>query len=169
MNVIECIKKRKSVRFYDGNAVKREHILQMIKSGICAPSGKNGQPWRFYVVQNDKTLLRKIAEQTIYFRSAVYADCLLLVFLDKAESYHYIKDVQAIGACIENMLLTAEELGIGACWNGQILCNDIKVKEILSIGKRYDLMAMIALGYPNGNAQPKSLRKPVEEVLLHYD
>lgn len=167
MNVLECINQRKSVRNYLGGEIKREIINDILDAGRLAPSGKNGQPWRFYVIQNDKALLRRIAEQTVYFPSVVYADCLILVFLDKVKSYHYLKDTQAIGACIENMLLAAEELGIGACWNGEILRNAERVKEILSLGKRYDFMSMIILGYP-GCESVKSSRIPLEEVLLDY-
>ncbi len=167
MNTLDCIKRRRSVRRYIGEEIKRETIEDILEAGRLAPSGKNGQPWRFYVVQNDKTLLRKIAEQTVYFSSVVYADCLILVFMDKVKSYHYLKDAQAIGACVENMLLAAEELGVGACWNGEILRNADQVKEILSLGKRYDLMAMITLGYAD-RENMKSLRIPLEEVVLDY-
>ncbi len=165
MNTLDCIRSRESVRSYSGDKIPREKIETILNAAISAPSGKNGQPWRFFVVQKNKNLFRRIAEQTVYFPSVVYADCLILVFLDKAESYHYIKDVQAVGACIENMLLAAHDLNIGACWNGEILKNDRKICELLSLGKRYDLMAMIVLGFESGNDR-KSGRKALKEVLL---
>lgn len=168
MNVIQCIDHRTSVRAYKPCEIPQENIKRILDSGIAAPSGKNGQPWRFFVVQKDKTLLRRLAANTIYSPFVEKADCLIFVFMDKSESYHYIKDAQAIGACIENMLLTAEELGIGACWVGEILKKDNEVKQILSLNNRYDLMAMIALGIPCREERLRTVRKQLEEVLIKY-
>lgn len=170
MNALEQIHNRRSVRAYRQAEVSQEQLETILEAGIAAPSGKNGQPWRFVVVQKDKVLLKKLAAETVYFASVSQADCLIFVFLDKPESYHYLKDVQAIGACIENMLLAADALGLGACWNGEILRNADRVKKILSIDKRYDFMAMIVVGYPDVDhdmLRPK--KKPLSEVMLSYE
>lgn len=170
MNALEQIHNRRSVRAYKQAEVSQEQLKTILEAGIAAPSGKNGQPWRFVVVQKDKVLLKKLAAETVYFASVSQADCLIFVFLDKPESYHYLKDVQAIGACIENMLLAADALGLGACWNGEILRNSDRVKKILSIDKRYDFMAMIVVGYPDvGHDMLRPKKKPLSEVMLSYE
>lgn len=163
--MIESIRQRRSVRAYTDRPIEWDKIEQILQAGMCAPSGKNGQPWRFAVVQNDKSLLQKIADCTVYTFVRTAA-CLICVFMDKTESYHYVKDCQAVGACIENMLLTVTELGLGACWIGEILNRDIAVKQLLGVDNRYDLMAVIALGYPQTDRAPQRVRKSAQDCIL---
>jgi nitroreductase len=147
-SVLKCIINRNSCRNFLEQFVKKTDIETILNAGLHAPSGKNGQPWKFIVVQKDKVLLKKISALTVYDSFVKTADTLIVVFLDKTRSYHYIKDCQAIGACIQNMLLQATKLGIGTCWIGEILNRDIFVKKLLNIDNSLDLMAVVALGYP---------------------
>jgi len=50
MNVAEAIKRRRSIRKYLDKPVPVELIRKIIEAGTYAPSGKNGQPWRFTVL-----------------------------------------------------------------------------------------------------------------------
>lgn len=168
MNVLDGIGQRRSVRSFTKVQIERDKIDAILEAGALAPSGKNGQPWRFFVVQREKDLLRRIAEQTVYHAWVSEADCLILVFLDREKSYHKIKDAQAIGACMENMLLAAEELGIGACWNGEILRNAEQVRSMFSLAERYQLMALLVLGYAKEKPQERTPRLPLSEVILSY-
>ena len=156
METERCIYARKSVRKYSGRRLGREAVEQLLLAGLQAPSGKNGQPWRFLVVQEDRELLRRLSALTVYEPFVRTADALVAVILDKTRSYHYVKDCQAIGACIENMLLLAADRGIGACWIGEILNRETAVRELLGLSKSLDLMAVLALGAPN--EEPDTVR-----------
>ena len=91
------------------------------------------------------------------------------MFLDKDSAFDRTKDCQSIGACIENMLLTATSLGIGSCWIGEILDRQTEVKELLQVDNdRYDLMAIISLGYPLRESNARTPRKPLSECVLSY-
>ena len=168
MEIMRAIKERRSVRDYAAAQVEKSAVRQIIAAGTLAPSGKNGQPWRFAVVHKDKELLHKIAACTVYESFVSRADCLVCVFLDKAESYHYVKDCQAIGACIQYMLLAATELNLGACWIGEILNRDAAVKKLLRIDNRYDLMAVVAIGQKSEAAPSRAPRPPAETRILSY-
>ena len=87
MELLEAIGKRRSVRAYREGRIARETVLEILRAGTLAPSGKNGQPWRFAVVQENRARFAEIAALTVYRAFAERADCLVLVFLDKAESY----------------------------------------------------------------------------------
>lgn len=168
MEVMRAIEKRRSTREYGSTPVEKHAVEKILRAGTLAPSGKNGQPWRFAVVQENKELLRKVADCTIYKDFVSRTDCLIAVFLDKLESYHYIKDCQAVGACIQNMLLAATELHLGACWIGEILSRDIAVKKLLGISNRYDLMAVIAVGQQSGKEESRTTRKSFGDCTLFY-
>lgn len=87
--------------------------------------------------------------------------------VDNNISNIHFKHVQAIGAAIQNMLLTAHELGLGTCWIGEILKNEDKVKELLGISSsELQLMAVIAVGYPSKKSQSK--RKDISEAIINW-
>ena len=144
---MEIIYKRRSCRnFCKGRRLPQDLVKKIISAGDQAPSGKNGQPWKFAVVESEN-LIVELGRLSIYKKVIKNSSCLILVFLDKEKSYEYKKDILAIGACIQNILLAACSQGIASCWNGDILRNADKVNEILNISPNCELMSMIVLGY----------------------
>ncbi|OAG28074.1 nitroreductase family protein [Thermodesulfatator autotrophicus] len=162
--VLEAIYSRRSVRHYTDEPVSRKIIYEIIKAGTWAPSGLNNQPWRFVIVQ-DEAKREELAELTRYGEIIKGAPVVIAVFVDKDAMYHEVKDHQAMGACIQNMLLAAHTLGLGAVWLGEILKNAEEVRKRLGLSENLDLMAVIALGHPKSRDQ-KSSRKPLKEVIV---
>jgi nitroreductase len=162
--VQEAIRRRRSVREFTGQPVSMELLHKIVAAGIWAPSGLNNQPWRFVLVQNEGTR-KKLAAQTTYSHIILAAPSLIIVLLDKSAMYNEVKDHQSAGACIQNMLLATEELGLGAVWLGQILQNKKEVNTILNLDDNYDLMAVLAIGYPLHRNQ-KSQRQSITDFIL---
>jgi nitroreductase len=79
--------------------------------------------------------------------------------------YHEVKDHQAIGACLQNMLLAAHAMGLGAVWLGEILKSAEPVRELLDLPESLALMAVIAVGHP-GRTDQRSERKGVGELIV---
>ena len=162
--VLEAIYRRRSIREFTDKKISRDQLLEIIRAGIWAPSGLNNQPWRFVTVQEPE-IKEQLAQQTHYGHIVRAANALIAVYLAKDVMYDAVKDVQSAGACIQNILLAAEALDLGAVWLGQILKNKLEVNEILGLSDNFDLMAVIALGHPLHHDQ-KSKRKEVAELLL---
>ncbi|MBA2848798.1 nitroreductase family protein [Thermosulfuriphilus ammonigenes] len=162
--VLKAIYSRRSVRDYTTEPVDRETVLEIIKAGTWAPSGLNNQPWRFAIVWN-KEIKDQIASLTKYRVIIERAPVIICVFVDKEAMYHEVKDHQAMGACIQNMLLATHALGLGGVWLGEILKNADKVRKLLDLPEALDLMAVIALGHPKHRNQ-RSTRRPLSEVIL---
>lgn len=162
--VLEAIYRRRSVREFTTEAVPSALLHEIVKAGIWAPSGLNNQPWRFKLV-DDKGAQTALAEQTRYGHIILAAPALIAVYLDQESMYDPVKDHQAAGACIQNMLLAVEALDLGGVWLGQILANKGAVNAILGVSDRFDLMAVIAVGHPKHREQ-RSTRKPVDHFLL---
>lgn len=144
--MISCIKNRRSVRRYNKNIVEYENIEIIIKSAIMAPSGKNGQPWRFRGI-NDADQIENVCNFLKCEPWVKNAGGLIFLFLDRNKSYDYIKDMQSCGAAIQNMLLTAESLGISSCWIGSVASKSEIINNYLKIDSNYELVAMLSLGY----------------------
>lgn len=162
--VQNAIRRRRSIREFTGQAVSGDLLRRIVAAGIWAPSGLNNQPWRFVLVR-DKAVREKLAAQTTYSHIILAAPSLIVVLLDRSAMYDEVKDHQSAGACIQNMLLAIEELGLGAVWLGQILKNKKAVNGILDLDDTYDLMAVLAVGYPVHRNQ-KSQRKPIADFIL---
>lgn len=164
LDIIEIIQSRRSVRKFTPEPVSEELIDKVLDAGRWAPSGLNNQPWRFAVI-TDAGLKQEISKLTQYSKIVLAAQVLIAVFLDTETSYHREKDIQGIGACLENMLLEAHSLGLGAVWLGEIIKSNEQIKALLGIGKGLDLMAVVALGHPD--EKPKSVkRKALKELLV---
>ena len=162
--VLDAIYSRRSIREYTDEDIPIELLREIIKAGMWAPSGLNNQPWRFAIVTG-RDLKKRFEPLTRYSRIIKGARALLPVFIDKKAMYHETKDHQAIGACLENMLLAAHSLGLGAVWLGEIIKSGKEIRKLLRLGDDLELMAVIALGYPASRDQ-RSRRKPMEELIV---
>ncbi len=161
--MIEAIRARRSIRHFTKETVSDEVVDQVLESGLWAPSGKNNQPWRFAVIQ-EPALKESLAALT-HSRSIILgAPVCVAIFLDHSKVYDRTKDVQAIGACIQNMLLTIHSLGLGGVWLGEILKNKEKVADLLRVKQDLELMALVAFGHPvkrPGSGERDPLEKKV--------
>lgn len=164
--VLEAIYKRRSIREFTEAEISIEHLHEIIRAGSWAPSGLNNQPWRFVIIKNP-AIKESLAQQTHYGHIVKMANALIAIYLNKADMYDAVKDHQSAGACIQNILLAAEALELGAVWLGQILKNKTAVNSILGLAENFDLMAVVALGHPLHRNQ-KSSRKDIAELLLKH-
>jgi len=162
--ILKAIHARRSVRHFVDAPVSRDLIMTAIEAASWAPSGLNNQPWRFAVIW-DKLAQEALAALTRYSNILKSASVLIAVFLDKEASYDYTKDCQAVGACLQNLLLSLHSLDLGAVWIGEILKNKERVLETLNLPERFELMAVVAVGHPAHRNQ-KSNRRPLEELIL---
>jgi len=154
MDVWEAIKSRRSVRRFRQEAISTEALLKLAEAARCAPSASNRQPLEFVIVNTE--------EQTaLVFAQLAWAGYVqprrnppagkrpvgyIAVLIDPEKAMAQFGKVDA-AAAIENILLTAQGMGIGSCWLGSI--NRDKLKEILEIPDKYDIDSVVALGYPD--------------------
>ncbi len=157
--VIDTILKRRSVREFTDSPVSTEDINSILNAGRWAPSGLNNQPWRFIVIRKKDTIMQ-LSECTHYTKVVAGAPLLIAVYLDTENSYSHTKDVQAVGAAIQNMLLASCELGLGTVWLGEILKQGDRVNSILECPESFELMAVLAIGTP----VPKERTSPRKEL-----
>jgi len=162
--VIEAIRTRRSVRQFTREPVSDEALNQILESAVWAPSGKDNQPWKFAIVRDPA--IREALSALTHSGSIIRgAPVCIGVFLDHARVYDRTKDVQAIGACIQNMLLAIHALGLGGVWLGEILKNKEKVGELLEVGRELELMAVVAFGH-SAKRSGGGERDPLEKTVL---
>jgi len=165
-DIIEFIKERKSIRSFAYKKIDKQIILDWLDCGRWAPSGRNSQPWHVCIVIHP-TVKRMLSELTKYGGIIEDAYVSLVVFLDLEKGYDRTKDIQAIGAFMQNILLAVHaQEDIGAVWIGEILNKKKEVNEIFKYTiDRFELMGVIAIGYID-DAREKAGKKQRERRMV---
>ncbi|MCX6927395.1 MAG: nitroreductase family protein [Verrucomicrobia bacterium] len=154
---------RRSIRVYAPGAVSEAVVQQLLEAAMAAPSAVAKDPWRFVVIRNRQTLLdiasalpngQMLASAALGI--AVCGD--LQVAHDQQLSYL----LQDCSAAIENLLLCAHILGLGACWLGVHPREQrVKVlKDMLSLPPSVIPVACIAIGQPGETKEPRTRFNP---------
>ncbi|MFW6324125.1 MAG: nitroreductase family protein [Desulfovibrionales bacterium] len=163
--LFDALYNRRSIRKFTNQDVQTDQVKEIIRAGMWAPSGLNNQPWRFLVLRSDDPRKPGLEEHTKYHQIIHDSNILIVVLLEKDAMYNPMKDYQGAGACIQNMLLAIHGLGLGGVWLGEIVNQSEAVLPLLGLsGERYELMAVLALGYPE--QEGRSSRKEMQEMLV---
>ncbi len=82
---------------------------------------------------------------------------------EKLNEMRNYPNFQTIGAAVENMLLTAVDLGYGACWLTGPLVAKKELEELLNIKEPNYLACLVVVGKPNDTSSPKA-KKSITEI-----
>lgn len=164
MDILDIIRDRRSIRKFQQKIPDDTVIETMLEAARWAPSGLNNQPWKFLILK-DKKQKDYISQFTKDSRIIKNAPCIILVCLNLHDSYNRDKDLMALGAAIQNMLLVAYHSGLGTCWLGEILNRKKEVSYYVNLPDDVELMAVVAVGYPDEN--PEGNRKPLKDLMVH--
>jgi nitroreductase len=159
MEAIQAIKSRVSIRKYRNIPVPEGILEDIADCGRLAPSGYNNQPYIFVVV-TDQEIRNRISQVAKYGKFVKDAGACVTVFCKKGEETMF----EDACAATENMIIAAQAYGLGSCWvNSYKKSHSEDIKNILNCPVEYELITLIALGYPNEDK--KTPKKPLNEVL----
>ncbi len=155
MEVFECISTRRSIRKYLDIPVEWDKVGTILEAGRLAPSSGNMQDFKFIVVQ-DEEKRKAIAEASLrqHWMSKAPVYIVVCADLKKSERFYGVRgsrlySIQNCAAAIENMLLTAHSLDLGACWVGAF--DENVVSRVLNIPDYARPQAIITIGYSDEN------------------
>lgn len=158
--MLELIESRKSVRTFKADKISRAQIDTLLHAAMAAPSGHDMRPWKFIVVKK-KELLKTLGKQLSNAKMLLDAPAAIVVCGDMSVTNKDGKPsgnwVMDCSAATQNILLTAEAMGLGAVWTGAYPYEDRMdlVREVLNLPENLIPLNVIPVGYPAGNAQPK--------------
>jgi nitroreductase len=154
---------RRSIRVYSPEAVDDPVVQKLLAAAMAAPSASAKCPWHFVVVRNRQTLFH-ISELLPYGQPLATAALGIVVCgdLDVAHDKQLSYLLQDCSAAIENLLLCAHILGLGACWLGvhPRVERINSIKELFSLPALVIPVACISLGYPGESKEPHAAYKP---------
>lgn len=167
MEFDKVIRDRCAIRSFQKKPVEKELLEKILEAGRLAPTAKNNQPQRVYVLQTKESLeMINEASPCIY-----NAETVLLVCSNKEEAFHkgdystYEMDASIVAT---HMMLEAANLGIDSVWVE--LFDSNKVKELFELPNEIEPICLLPLGYRDENGKPSenhSKRKPLEETVIY--
>jgi nitroreductase len=167
MDVIELIRKRRSIRAYADRPVEREKIERLLEAARLAPSASNRQEWRFVVV-TEAEVRRKLAQAACDQAFVGRAPVVIAACADT--DGHVMRCGQPcypidVAIALDHMTLQAVAEGLGTCWIGAF--NEAPVKELLGIPPDIRVVELLTVGYPAGPPGPLS-RLAIEQI-VHWE
>jgi len=173
MDILEAIHTRQSISKVKPDPVPRDLIEHILAAAVQAPNHHKVRPWRFVVLTggarerlgeamvdalrrrnpdaDDESIAR---ERKKPLRSPV----LIAVGVDRPNipKAIEIENVCAAAAAVQNMLLAAHALGLGAMWRTGDAAYDPHVKSFLGFQPEQHLIGFIYVGYPESEPVPPS-------------
>lgn len=161
MDVTDAIETRLEHKEYSDETVDAETKRAILDAGRLAPSGRNRQPWRFILI-DEEAGLEKLASVSPSGKWIANADFAVAVCVDT--SYDDLRDHDPIidaGRAVTHMQLVAWEHGVGS----RIYSVDEQpVYAALAVPETYDLPLIAGFGYPTSEVRGIKDRKPLSEV-----
>lgn len=161
MDPLDALMTRRSIRSYTNDPVSDNDIDTLLKAAMAAPSAGNQQPWRFLVV-TEHGQLSALSEATPYARMVAGAPLAFVVCGDTRAETHPGYWVQDCSAAVENLLVAANGIGLGAVWIGVHPVEDRvrNVSAICELPEGIVPLCAIAIGHPAERKPPAERYRP---------
>jgi nitroreductase len=165
MNVLDLLKKRRSIRKYQAKLVEGEKVAEVLEAARLGPSANNQQPCHFIVIS--KAEVRESLRAAYKAEWFIQAPIIIVGCVNAKEAWRrrdgedYWKVDLAIA--MQNLVLSATELGLGTCWIANF--DENPIKKALNIPKETRVVAMTPLGYPDEEKGPITDRKPLGTIV----
>ena len=169
MEFTDVIEKRYSCKNYSARKVEDEKLIAILNAGRVAPTAKNFQEQRIYVVRSEEGLAKIDAATPCRYGASV---CLVVAY-DRSNMFTYPGGKHTSGAedaaiVATHMLLAAANAGVDSCWIN--FFDPEKLAAELGLPENEEVLMLMDLGYAAEGAGPLAnhgLRKPLEETVAY--
>lgn len=164
----ELYGRRRSVREFQDRPVGAEALSRLLMTLNTAQSAANRQPWHFIVVEKkDRVSLDEVFTKDGFKNAPV----VIVACADRGSAWVRRYDGANyawvdVAIAVTEMIGAATAEGLGTCWVASL--DPAKVKGILGIPDKYDVVGIIALGYPEKElVKEEKPRKPLKEIISY--
>ena len=176
--IMEIIKQRRSVGQMTQEQPTRAQIERLLEAATYAPNHHVTEPWHFFVLSGAaRDQLGEILEASLRLRlhdpeshsaqeklrkermKPRRAPVIIVAALKDVElqAGELIENIEATAAAVQNMLLTATEMGLATIWRTGGAAHDPQVKEWLGLSPEDPIVAFVYVGYPRST---RPVRRP---------
>ncbi|MBR6100887.1 MAG: nitroreductase family protein [Ruminococcus sp.] len=169
MEFKEVVKNRYSCKKYSGRQVSEEKLCAILEAGRLAPTAKNLQEQRIYVIQSPEML--SVLDKLTPCRYG--APTVIAVAYDRNNVFTYPGNKYSSGTedatiVATQMILAAADEGVDSCWLNYF-DPDLTAKAI-GLPENEEIVMLMDLGYAAEGAGPlpnHSNRKPLSETVKY--
>ena len=167
MEFTQVVTERYACQKYDGRPVPREILKEILLAGRAAPTAKNLQEQRIYVLESAEALRKFDQASPCRYGAPV----VFVVAFNKDEVFHYPggkRDSGAEDASIvaTHLMLAAKNAGLESCWINRF--DPEEMARVLDLPENEEVLMALDLGYPAEDAGPlpnHTNRKALEETV----
>ncbi len=183
----KLVEARKSIRKFKKDLPPKDMIERILNAAMHAPSGKNRQNWKFFVVTGAKRdeylkysqkswlgikdILQKTLKPSLYdfterfFFTLGEAPVIIFAYSQNTSEEKYLTSIGSVYMAVENMNLACVAEGLGSCTMGAPLEIKKEVDEFLGVTEleeykkgELELLCAVVLGFPD-HEPPKAPRQ----------
>lgn len=179
--MLRALRERRSIGRVLPERPPRALIEQIIAAGAQAPNHHHTEPWRFTVLtgaardalgdvmatsarmrleNSDGPEARAIIERERNKPLRAPVVVAVAAVPNDGPKVVRVEEFAAVVAAVQNMLLAAHALGLGAMWRTGKPAYDPAVKAFLGLAESDDIVAFVYIGYSNMQPSPDRRRSP---------
>lgn len=163
---MKAIFERRSIRKYENREVSEDLIKDLLKAGMSAPSAVNERPWHFIVVR-DQQVREEISRIHPYASMVQDASVVIAVCADLSLEIARGYWPQDCAAATENILLEAQDSGLGGVWLG-VHPNEQRKQDLgalFTVPDNVQVFSLVSVGYPD---EIKETEDRYDESRVHW-
>lgn len=186
MDTLKAIKTRRSVRKVKEIVPPDDMIRELIDAGRRGPNHFNTEPWHYYVLKgNGRAKLGKVYGELAVkelenpdqdqkdiamakgIAKANRAPVIIVITVEPGNQtkVRKVEEVAATACAVENMLLAAHSLGLGAMWRTGDAAYTPEMKKAFGVSDRGLVLGYVYVGFPEDGYKPNPReRKSVDEI-----
>lgn len=165
MDFEEIIRRRTAVRKFSEKKLEKEKLDKILEAGRLAPTAKNNQPIKIYVVQSEEGI-EKIDKSS---KCRYGANTVLIICGNKEEAYHKGQySTYEMDCCIlaTHMMLEATNIGVDNIWIESF--DENILRQEFNIPDKFIPVCLLPLGYKTKDCPINPLhniRKKIEDLV----
>jgi len=171
MNAIDLLLSRKSHNRLAGKAPSKEQVELLMQAALRAADHAQLKPWRYQVYQGDGLLrlsdyfvavsVKENPQLGEEKKSKIKAKALrapmIIVAISKTIEHAKVPEIEQVlsaGASVQNLIMAAHFLGIGAIWRTGNLAFNRDLMDQLGLAENESIVGFVYLGEEQGNKRP---------------
>lgn len=178
VDIHPLLRDRWSPRAFDTRPLSPEQVISLFEAARWAPSGGNGQPWSFIVVQRAgegfADALSALNEGNLVWAQHAPLLFVAVAQLNRENGAPNRTALYDLGQAVAHLTVQATAMGLMVHQMGGF--SAARAREVFDIPEGYEPVTCVVVGYQaDGSALPESLhdreraprsRKPLEQLLF---
>lgn len=180
MDLFTLLRSRRSIKQFTPQPVTRDQIECLIDAAVQAPNHRMTQPWHFYVLGiearraygqalgarkarrvEDPDAARAVEEKVAAAEAAIPAEVAVTMRLNENPEIRE-EDYAATMMAVQNMLLAAQEMGLGTHLRTGAVMDDPRTRAAVGLSDGERLVALVQVGKPAEVPDAKPRRSGAE-------